>query len=380
MNSNSLPLSLQASLAASFNSSLGLNVTMATPPKNKDSMSAIVQNSQVHLSETLKTNLADSFASAYAKDWSIPSVARALTQEEIRFLQTHTVEELKAPPANAPYSPVLQFFVQVLQATLTQSLTESLQDLRREITPKSRSEELAEIKENSEENHTARKPASTGDIIYDYEDTVLPEYASEDKSGGKNPEKSMIKKISVADVQRRVQSMGKEVLKESITKVGENVPLERAYQTLSEGHSIPDAAKVAVDAANAEKAFIKYAGKVISTGAAAGTFFSKVEEIGWEGAIGETTKTITIGFVAKHSANIVTNLVGCTNPIWCAKVVTTIIADVFVPTETAPSRLDMRQAPSSLPSFEDLRGTGIPHLDPPYPVLRNPRYDYRDFH
>jgi hypothetical protein len=227
---------------------------------------------------------------------------------------------------------------------------------------------------------SASSDAEIASIEAKLETIVLDEAAFEEEwnallddtsegSSGRDPSSAVMQNVTRSALFGRARSSVVRVLKEELTELGEATALNRAYEALGSGRSLTEATAIAAEARAANQAFIRNTGRVVSVAALSGRFLSKVEEIGWQGATGEMARDAVISFVSKHSATMLTRLVGCTNPVWCAGVVSTIISNTFIPTETAPPGHDMRP-PLPTPPLEAVTGSKLPSLIPPYPALR----------
>ncbi|MBS0634035.1 MAG: hypothetical protein JSR37_01050 [Verrucomicrobia bacterium] len=162
----------------------------------------------------------------------------------------------------------------------------------------------------------------------------------ESKPAKKDPSVETMKKIAKHDVQARTISMGKELLKESINVVQHGE-------------------------------FINYAGQALGASLAGTKFLEKVAEEGFDSAVAHTAGTITTDFILKHGVNAATAFVGCTNPLFCAKLIITVVKDLFTPTETAPPSIDMY---GHIPPMQFPQGSHLPPLNPNLgPAFRAPQ-------
>lgn len=320
-----MALPLDAILAGKLAASVGLNLQSSIRSSEKIPKGELPQE--------LKTQLAANFAINFGRDWSIPASAPPLSEREIHFLETHKATELSF--SSPQQNPMMQFCVQIVQAALTQAATNAVNEM---------------LAPTSPPRSANRGPASTGEELEsDDKNKVRPGDVETHK---KDPSIETMKKISSDDIKRNVGSSVTRLVKQEISQQG--------------------AGRLSAEALKAQETFIRHAGQVVGIAAKSGQILSKAEEIGWEGAVAETVKSTAIKFVSKYSARAVTTLAGCTNPVWCAGVVTTIIADTFSVTETAPPDRDERVPIPHAPLSETIRSR-LPELDPVVPSIRKPR-------
>lgn len=287
----------------------------------------------------LRKRLSDSFSSSVCQKWGVPQVSDPLSQEEINFLQRVTVDELMGSGRRANKSNlILEFCLDIFKSVVTNAITTSLAE-----------SEITSYRSEAPKSVLARYPASQEEVKVDNEISLpIEEIEVRLSRGGKDPSVEKMNEIASSDISRTVRSSLQKEIRDWI-----------------------NSASVRPEMAAVNEAFIKHAGQVISSAAASGVFVSKVEEIGWKGASAELAQKVVLGFISKYSANGMTALMGCSNPVICAKVITTVISDVFVPTETAPPDQDMMRS-LPLPLIENVVKSRLPRLDPPYPSLRLP--------
>lgn len=268
--------------------------------------------------------------------------------------------------------PFVQFFIQIVRSGLTQLATGAIQsafsDGGGNSSRASISEEQPEHRETGSEHHASRGPASASSTV---ENPLAAGHVSPDDvaTHGRDPSAETMRHIAAHDITRSVNSSVIRLIRDEVgahtTQLGEG----RVLESLGQGSSLATAAQHGAEAIQAQTAFIRHAGQVVGAAATTGTFAARVMEIGWQGATAETVRSVAAGFISNHSARIVTTLVGCTNPIWCAGIVSTVISDVFTPTETAPPERDERPPLAHQP----LSRPQLPDLDPAVPSFRSPR-------
>ncbi len=346
---NSLSPDLARMLGQSFTASSGLSV---------QPLAVAAKVEQVYLSNELKGQLATSFNRAMGQRWGVPPSTRPLNEGELHFLRTHTVHEINSSIARNDTNPIMQFCVQIIQTTLTQAATAVVNDMLAGNTiPDRANEERAP-------SHANRGPASSN--------TTSEVHPEDVETQGKDPELKTMKTTATADLERKAKSSVNRLVKDELPKVRTRIGEDQLLHSVGQGASLGDAASRSAEAMKSQEAFIRYAGSVVVVAAKTGVFISKVEEMGWDGATAETIKSAAIGFASKYSAKVITSLAGCTNPVWCANVVTTIIADTFSSTETAPPDRDERTPMPNVPLSEWNRSR-LPDLDPAGPSIRRPR-------
>lgn len=160
--------------------------------------------------------------------------------------------------------------------------------------------------------------------------TPQPEPVKAAPAPKKDPSLETMKKIAKHDVEAKVISVGKKLLGDSINVVQHGE-------------------------------FIQHAGKTLGASLAGVHFLEQVTEIGFDAAAAQTAGTITRDFIVKHGVNAAATFVGCTNPLFCANLVITVIKDLFTPTETAPPSMDMY---GHIPPMQFPRGSFLPELNP----------------
>ena len=172
------------------------------------------------------------------------------------------------------------------------------------------------------------------------QDALHPKVQQSARPPKKDPSLETMKKIAKHDIQARTISIGKQLFKESINVVQHGE-------------------------------FLNYAGTALGTSLAGTKFLEKVAEEGFDSAVAHTAGTITTDFILKHGVNAATAFVGCTNPLFCAKLIITVVKDLFTVTETAPPSMDMY---GHISPMEFPRGSYLPQLNPNLgPAFRAPQ-------
>lgn len=361
VSSKPLPVALQMALQKNVNAYLdhSQNVT-ATPEISTHSP----LNPSQPLEESAKKKLSESFVSAYVRSWNIPTASSPLSSQEIEFLRSHTIEQLVSKTTNSEQNPFVDFCIKILKTVLTQAITATFTEENIK-GGQSHTPELAGKVERSPAS--LEKPVDSADL------NAPINYSSEHSSKMEgDPSVTVMQKIASNHSKSLAKKVVTHELKEQLKQINEDTVLNHAYKALGEGKSWIEAAKVGAEAAAANQAFLKHASQVVATGAGTGIFMTKVEEMGWQRAIADTTKNAVIDFFSKQSATTIATFVGCAHPVWCANILTTIIKDTFVPTETAPPEQDMMK-PLPLPSLESLTKSHLPTLAPAHPAFVPPK-------
>lgn len=338
----SAPLHLnQEKLQAQLRSFLGRTIEFPTAPAR-----ASIPSQPKQMPSSLAHTLQKSFILNFNQSWSLPRITAPLSEDEINFLKTHSMQDICG--STVAQNPIMQFCIQVIQSIATQLVISAFKGKNEEAMPKKEAERgLASLQDAKDEEASKR---AKSDLKHD-------------------PFVKSMKKISQDTALQRIKSAVKKEIAKITSDFGDQAAIEKGLKALDNQGSLKDAAQIVVDAQNAQKAFVKQAGKVLGTAVKTGQFLSKSEEVGPSAALGEMAASTLANFLSKQSAKILSTFVGCTNPIWCAGVFTTIIYDTFTPQETAPASHDM-YGPLPPPSIEDLRRSHLPTLDPPYPTLQ----------
>lgn len=282
---------------------------------------------------------------ALTKDWGIGTVGPRLTTDEIRFLRTVTVEQLKSGSFQNQANPVLQFCLQIVQGVLSHYITSAImQSISSPETP-TKSVKPTESPSRSTESHAAAK------------------------AGERNPASTKVKasivdtaKISAEPSQKATPGMDPSLKKAAEITFDEGKKLPATY--------LKDEIKAWAKTLSPEdQKFFESSTKVIGAAVKSGQFATKAAEIGFNGAVAETVKDALIDYAAKATAKGFNALTAPTNPVFWGKFFSYAFSSFLDPTETAPPSSDMRFPPLP-PLSNDPFGPKMPHLNPSLPSLK----------
>lgn len=277
--------------------------------------------------------------------WQLPRIVSPLTEAEVHFMRTHTLDQLIAPQRQ-PMNPFVGFLVQIVASVASDLASQAFENAMQPKVQEPVASASHDLKKPVLQNIPQHQPQKSVSNPENHAQTTLthsetkncvraceePKYASE-----KNPE--------IAHMSKAVE--GK--LKGLVSK-GVSVEISRHI-------SDPETARLYGNVKNA-----------LGAGIAAGTFMNKVEEGGFVFATTELVKNTLIDQFAKHTANGLSKIVMSSNPAGLSVVISLAIKDVFTATETAPDYHDTR--PRACQPYEMPKISGIPNLDMPYPTLR----------
>lgn len=278
--------------------------------------------------------------------WALPRTVAPLTDAEIAFMQTHTLDQLLATQ-NTSMSPLCQFLVQVVSGVASELSTQAFENV---VKP---SHAVVSGSKTDNTNQQPKTVSQHGDMSIKKTPTIpthpttsshtkahcdgiceQPQYAP-----GKNPEFVHMTKTAEGKLKGLVMKEASKALSDRITDPN----MQRLYQGVST--SIGAAIKTA-------------------------SFMNKIEETNFVNATTELVKNTLIDKFASYSGKAVTQIITTANPAGLAMLISLTIKDVLTPTETAPASHDTRPA-ACLPAMP--RMSALPELDPPYPTLRAPR-------
>ncbi len=228
------------------------------------------------------SGLSSTFTQAMSQDWSMPRSTRPLNEAELTFLRSHTVVEIGGR-AESTSNPFMRFIVNVVKQTVTQLAVQFAQEAVKDaLMPKQ------DPKPEAPKRTISRGLASV-------------------KS---DPSVDTLKKIATHDIQSRATSVGMKLLKDEFVN-------------------------------EANKEFVQHMGTSLGVSLKSAQFLQKAAEEGFQSAVAHTAGSITTDYILKKGVDAAFSFIGCTNPVFCAKLVVTVVKDLFIGTETAPPSSDM---------------------------------------
>lgn len=282
--------------------------------------------------------------------WALPRTVAPLTDAEIAFMQTHTLDQLLAAQ-NQSMSPLCHFLVQVVAGVASKLATQAFENAVKPLKPSQAVISESTAKNPNQQPKAVTQPAdlSTKKTLTTSAHPAMHSHAKAPCDGiceqphyapGKNPELMHLTKTAEGKFKGLVMKEASKALSERIT----DPEMQRLYQGVST--SIGAAIKTA-------------------------SFMNKVEETNFVNATTDLVKNTLIDKFASYSGKAVTQIITTANPAGLAMLISLTIKDVLTPTETAPASHDTRPA-ACLPTMMP-RMSALPELDPPYPVFRAPR-------